>query len=156
MRPTSVSPLYTGLRIRNLDRSIRFYRALGFRQTLRMKTGLGEAAQLEHPVNKFTLELNHFKHGTWAWEPLRKGTELDHIGFKVGDVDALVRRLVKAGGKVKVKPYDTGIFIHGRGLFAGRAAYVADPDGAWIELMGPRRRPTRMGRGSGTSHSRDL
>ena len=131
-----VRPLYTGLRVRNLDRSIRFYKALGFRQTLRLRTGLGEAAQLEHPSNGFTLELNHFKRGTWAWEPVRRGTELDHLGFEVQDVDQLVRRLLRAGGTVKVEPYDTGILIHGKGQFRGRAAYVSDPDGVWIELMG--------------------
>lgn len=145
MHPTRIRPLYTGLRVRDLDRSIRFYRALGFRQTLRLKTDLGEAAQLEHPTNKFTIELNRFRRGTWAWEPLRRGTELDHLGFEVGDVDAMVNRLVRVGGRVKVTAFDTGILIHGKGQFNGRAAYVADSDGVWIELMGPKKR-ARKGR----------
>ena len=55
----------------------------------------------------------------------------------------MVRPLVRAGGKVKVKAFDTGILIHGKGQFDGRAAYVADPDGVWIELMGPKKRTSK-------------
>lgn len=143
---TKVRPLYTGLRVRNLDRSIRFYRALGFRRTLRLRNPLGEAAQLRHPVNRFTLELNFFPKGSEAWAPLRRGTELDHLGFEVDDVDATVKRLVRAGGKVVREPYATGIWIEGKGQFHGRAAYVADPDGVWIELMGPQPPTARRGR----------
>lgn len=130
------APLYTGLRVRDLDRSIRFYKALGFRQTLRSRTAFGEFAQLEHPKNRFTIELNLFRRGTSVGGPYRKGSELDHFGFWVDDVGSWVSKLVRAGGKVKVAPYDTGITIPPRPMFAGRAAYVADPDGIWIELMG--------------------
>jgi len=132
-----IRPLYTGLRVRNLDRSIRFYRVLKFRQTLRMKTALGESAQLEHPSSGFTIELNHFPRGSKAYEPLRKGTELDHFGFDVDDVDRWVSKLGRVRGKVKIKPFNAKIIIHGKRPFDGRAAYVADPDGNWIELMGP-------------------
>ena len=138
-------PLYTGLRVRNLDRSTRFYRTLGFRQTIRLRTSLGEAVQLEHPTNGFTIELNRYSRGGKAWEPFRKGTVMDHFGFWVDDVDRWVRRLLRVGGKVRVRPFDGDIVIPPRPVFQGRAAYVADPDGIWIELMGPRcaRRRTR-------------
>lgn len=132
-----IRPLYTGLRVRSLDRAVRFYRALGFRQTIRTKTTLGEVSQLEHPSGGFTIELNYFPKGSKAYEPIRRGTELDHLGFEVDDVDALVDRLCRVGGKVRVKPFNSQIVIHGRDPFDGRAAYVADPDGIWIELMGP-------------------
>jgi lactoylglutathione lyase len=139
----TVRPLYTGLRIRNLDRSIRFYKVLGFRQTIRGRTSIGEFAQLEHPRGRFTVELNQFRPGTKAYEPYRKGSEMDHFGFWVDDVDAWVRRLRRVGGKVKIPPSDSSIVIPPRPWFNGRAAYVADPDGVWIELMGPRRRPVK-------------
>lgn len=132
-----IRPLYTGLRARNLDRSIRFYRVLKFRQTLRMKTSLGEFAQLEYPSSGFTIELNYFPKGSKAYEPLRRGTELDHFGFEVDDVDAWVNKLCRVGGKVKMKPFNAKIIIYGKTTFDGRAAYVADPDGVWIELLGP-------------------
>lgn len=141
-RRSATRPLYTGLRVRRLDRSLRFYRALGFRITLRGRTPLGEFAQLEHPTNRFTIELNRFPRGSRAWEPYRHGTEMDHFGLWVEDVDASVRTLRRAGGKVRVVPFDCEIVIPPRPPFDGRAAYVADPEGIWVELMGPRRKPS--------------
>jgi catechol 2,3-dioxygenase-like lactoylglutathione lyase family enzyme len=135
----TVRPLYTGLRVRNLERSLRFYRSLGFRQTLRMRTSIGQAAQLEHPRGRFTIELNQFRPGTKGYEPYRKGSEMDHFGFWVDDVDVWVRKLCRVGGKVKWAAEDCPIVIPPRPWFNGRAAMVADPDGIWIELMGPRR-----------------
>ena len=139
-----IRPLYTGLRVRDLDRSIRFYKRLGFQQTIRMKTALGEAAQLEHPSSGFTIELNYFPKGSRVYEPLKKGTELDHFGFEVDDVDAWVTKLCRVGGKVKIRPFNGKIIIHKKGATHdswkdGRASFVADPDGIWIELLGPLR-----------------
>jgi catechol 2,3-dioxygenase-like lactoylglutathione lyase family enzyme len=139
-----IQPLYTALRVRNLERSIRFYRVLGFRQTMRMRTALGEFAQLEHPSSGFTIELNYFPRGSRAYEPLRKGTELDHFGFEVDDVDAWVTKLCRAGGKVKIRRFNGKTIIHEKGATHdswkdGCGAYVADPDGIWIELLGPLR-----------------
>jgi catechol 2,3-dioxygenase-like lactoylglutathione lyase family enzyme len=141
--PRPIRPLYTGLRVRNLDRSIRFYRALGFRITLRLRTTLGLCVQLEHPVRRFTVELNQFRPGTRLDEPYRPGSELDHFGFSVDDVDRQVSKLCRAGGTVAIAPYDTSIVLPPRPAFDGRAAYVADPDGIWIELLGPTRRRSR-------------
>lgn len=144
-RGVSVQPLYTGLRVRNLKRSIRFYRVLGFQQTMRMKTAIGEFAQLEHPRSGFTIELNYIPRGSSVFEPVRRGTELDHFGFEVGDVDACVTRLRRVGGRVKSRPHNCRTIIHRRGAAHdnwkdGRAAFVTDPDGIWIELLGPPKR----------------
>jgi len=75
---------------------------------------------------------------------LRKGTELDHFGFELGDVDAYVTMLCRVS-KLRRKPHICGIIIHERGAVhdswkQGRAAFVADPDGIWIELLGPPKR----------------
>ena len=107
---------------------------------MRMRTALGEFAQLEHPRSGFAIELNYFPRGSWAYEPLRKGTELDHFGFEVDDVDAWVMRLCRAGGKVKIRPFSSKIIIHEKGARRdswknGRGAFVSDPDGIWIELL---------------------
>jgi catechol 2,3-dioxygenase-like lactoylglutathione lyase family enzyme len=117
-----IQPLYTGLRVRKLERSIRFYRVLGFRHSMRMKTGLGEFAQLEHPRSGFTIELNYFPKGSRVYEPLRRGTKLDHFGFEVGGVDACVTRLCRVGGKVKRGPHNWGSSSTKEGLLtiAGR------------------------------------
>lgn len=137
LRRGDTRPLYTGLRVRNLGRSVRFYRALGFRPTFRGKTALGEFAQLEHPIHHFTVELNHFNPGSWHYETYERGSEMDHFGFWVSDVDATVQRLVKVGGKLAVAAEDCRVVIPPRPWFDGRAAFVADPDGIWIEIMGP-------------------
>ncbi len=102
-----------------------------------MTTRFGECVQLEHPESGFAIELNRFRKGTSIWEPYRKGVEMDHFGFWVDDVDAWVKKLCKAGGKVKLHPYDSELVIPPRRPFKGRAAYVADSDGVWTELMGP-------------------
>ena len=98
---------------------------------------------MEHPDHRFTIELNRFRPGSWHYEPYRRGSEMDHFGFWVDDVDAWVRKLRRLGGRIRVPPYETPILIPPRPAFPGRAAYVADPDGIWIELMGPRRRRAR-------------
>lgn len=142
-----VRPLYTGLRVRNLNPSIRFYKALGFRQTLRLRTSLSEFAQLERPVHRFTIELNRFNPGSWHYERYKQGSEMDHFGSWVDNVDATVKKLLKVGGKVKEDAGDCRVVIPPRPWFDGRGAMVADPDGIWIELMGPRkRRPSRRRR----------
>jgi catechol 2,3-dioxygenase-like lactoylglutathione lyase family enzyme len=105
-----------------------------------MKTGIGEFAQLEHPSSKFTIELNVFRRGSRAYEPYRRGSEMDHFGFWVDDVDRWVQKLRRVGARIRFAPFDGTIVIPPRPAFPGRAAYVADHDGIWIELMGPVRR----------------
>ena len=45
---------------------------------------------------------------------MRKGTEPDHFGFEVGDVDAYVTMLCRVS-KLRRKPHICGIIIHERG-----------------------------------------
>ena len=150
-RSLGARPLYVGIRVRNLDRSIRFYKALGLRPTLRRRTSLGEFVLLEHPFRRFTIELNQYRPGSSNHKPYRSGAEMDHFGFWVDDVDRWVARLIKAGGREKWTPYDAiwpvppGWPIPAQRRFKGQGAYVLDPDGIYIELMGARKR-TRPGR----------
>ncbi len=147
--------LYTGLRVRNLERSVRFYQALGMRVVLRGRTRLGGYAHLSFPRSRHTVELNYFPRGSSAFEPFRRGSELDHLGFLVDDVDAWVSRLLRNGGKLKVRPFDAEIVLVGRRRFPGRAAYVEDPDGIWLELMGSSAKPaTRRTPGHGARTGR--
>jgi len=123
---------YTGIRARDMDRSIDFYtRLLGMEVKFRMKikeTG-GRIAILKSPRGSQRLELNWYpKRGLHA--RYRQGDELDHLAFSVRSVD---RFLEEHEGEVKVVlgPYDEG---------TDRLAYVTGPDGEWIELMSPKRR----------------
>jgi catechol 2,3-dioxygenase-like lactoylglutathione lyase family enzyme len=79
---------YVGIRVRNLDRSLRFYRGLGFRIYRRgqMEHG-GRWVHLTYPGSNQRLELNYYSPSNRFYEPHRRGTEMDHIGLFVHDLD---------------------------------------------------------------------
>ncbi len=128
---------YTGIRVRDMDRSIDFYtNVLGMRVTWRMKireTG-GEIAVLKSPRGKQRLELNWYP-PRGRYRRYRQGDELDHIAFAVPNVDAFLREH-RPEFKVAMKPFNEG---------SDRLAYVTDPDGVWIELMSPLKRRRKKG-----------
>lgn len=122
--------LYSGIRVRNLARSIRFYRALGFRVRGkgRMKHG-GQFVQLLFPGSRHWIELNYYPKGNRFFAPYQKGDEFDHFGFFAGDVAAWHKKALRAGGKVVED------FVDG----TSRLVYVNDPDGICLEAFGPAR-----------------
>ena len=67
------------------------------------------------------LELNHYP----GDPPYREGDELDHLGFRVDDLDATVKRLESLGARVRIPPFTEG---------EDRLVFLSDPDGVWIEL----------------------
>ncbi len=114
---------YAGIRVREIERSVRFYtEGLGLRRgsTGRMAAG-GVWLELTDPGSGAKLELNYYP----GDPPYREGDELDHLGFRVEELDAVVRRLVALGGKVRIPAFAEGDV---------RLAFVADPDGVWVEL----------------------
>lgn len=126
---------YTGIRVRDLERSIDFYtRVLGMQVKFRMnikETG-GRIAILKSPRGSQRLELNWYPR-TGIHTRYRKGDELDHLAFSVRGVDAFLKEHRGEFGVV-MKPFDEG---------TSRLAYVTGPDGEWIELMSPRRPRTK-------------
>lgn len=133
--------MYTGVRVRRLSRSIRFYRILGYTPVIRRKTPIGEFALLAHRHSGMMLELNQYTPGGESYERFRSGSELDHLGFWVDDIEGSIRRLRQADGRLKGRIFETtwpvpeGWPVPRAKSFTGRAAYVVDPDGIWIELM---------------------
>jgi catechol 2,3-dioxygenase-like lactoylglutathione lyase family enzyme len=114
---------YVGIRVRDLDRSRRFYtEGLGLRHrgTGRMAAG-GIWETLEDPQSKVQLELNFYP----GAPPFREGDELDHLGFRVEDLDATVARLKSLGAKVRIPTFREG---------DERLVFLSDPDGIWVEL----------------------
>ena len=126
--------LYSGIRVKNLERSIRFYRSLGFRVRSRGRMEHGGAwVHLLFPGSRHRLELNFYPRGNRFYEPFRPGTEFDHFGFYTTDVTDWRRRAVRAGGKVLAD------FVDGK----YRLVYVNDPNGVCLEAFGPLRPPRR-------------
>ena len=136
-RPKGIRFLYAGIRVRNVDRSVRFYRSLGFRIRVdgRMEHG-GRFVHLVLPGSPGRIELNYYPKSNRFYEPFRRGTEFDHFGFYVDDVARWIRRARRNGAPIVAPPWVEG---------KTRIGYVADPDGNWVEFFGPAR-PRRSAR----------
>jgi len=122
--------LHTMLRVGNLQRSIDFYT-----QTLDMKL----LRQKDYPDGKFTLafigygeeseqtviELTH----NWDTESYTLGDGFGHIAIEVDDVYKATDAIRERGGKIirDAGPMNAGTTV---------IAFVADPDGYEIELIG--------------------
>jgi catechol 2,3-dioxygenase-like lactoylglutathione lyase family enzyme len=120
--------VYSGIRVRDLARSVRFYRAIGFRVVKRggFSHG-GRWVHLVYPRSGHRLELNYYPKGTPFYEPFRAGTEFDHFGFFVTDPRAWLRRMIRAGATPVIG------FVDG----PAELLYVKDPDGIWLAACGP-------------------
>lgn len=135
-----VAFLYTGLRVRNLRRSVAFYRGLGFRLFLRgtMDHG-GKFVQLFFPGSPHRLELNYYPRKNRFYEPFRKGSEFDHFGFYVPNPEAWKRRVLRSGGRVAAEFLEKEDRWRKRKIprFRLRYIFMKDPDGNWLEAFGP-------------------
>lgn len=127
--------LYTGIRVRDLERSLAFYsKTLGMKEVARGRMAHGGTyVQMAAPGSSHRLELNWYPRDNPYYRPYTRGEELDHIAFWCPDVRAEFRRLVRAGARIAVAPWEEAGYVIG---------YVKDPDGIWIELLGraPKRR----------------
>lgn len=122
--------LHTMLRVVDLEASIRFYTEILGMNLLRRK---------EYPEGRFTLafvgygnesssaviELTH----NWDINEYQMGNAFGHIAIGVDDVYAACERIKNSGGKVVREP---GPMKHGTTVLA----FVEDPDGYKIELLG--------------------
>jgi len=122
--------LHTMLRVGDLDASIQFYTHVLGMQQLRRK---------DYPEGEFTLafvgygdeaentviELTY----NWGTDNYEVGAGFGHIAIEVDDVYAAVAEVKARGGKVirEAGPMNAGTTI---------IAFVEDPDGYQIELLG--------------------
>lgn len=128
MSPVKVEFVYAGIRVRNLARSIRFYRKLGFRVHHRGTMGHGgKWVHLAFPGAHQELELNFYPRGNRYYEPIRKGTEFDHLGFRVSDVEAWEKELRRRKLPIVARIREA----------RENLVYTRDPDGNWVEYFGP-------------------
>jgi len=121
---------YAGIRVRNLPRSLRFYRnALGMKVDNQGTMGHGgRYVQLVTPGTRMRLELNWYPPGSRFAARYTKGEEMDHLAFVVDDVGKAYEDLLRKGAKPVVSP--------AKAERDRVEVYVKDPDGIWIELLG--------------------
>ena len=132
--------VYSGIRVRNLARSLRFYRAIGFRTVKqgRFSHG-GRWVHLVYPGSPHRLELNYYPKGSPFYAPRGADEAFDHFGFYSPDPMRWLRRMVRAGAEPMVGFVDGPVEL----------LFVRDPDGVWLGTCGPsepvrgRRRATR-------------
>ncbi len=119
---------YTGVRVRDLDRSLAFYTKLFGMKVIGQGTMPhgGRYVHLRTPGSQQRLELNWYPRSSRFYTAYRSGEEMDHLAFVVDDVRKAYRELVRKGAGVAVRPEDS----------EGTEVYVTDPDGIWIELLG--------------------
>ena len=124
--------LHTMIRVGNLQRSIQFYTQVLGMQLLRQK---------DYPEGSFTLafvgygdeksntviELTH----NWDTDHYDLGGGFGHLAIEVEDVYQATEQIRQLGGKIirEAGPMNAGSTI---------IAFVEDPDGYPIELLGPK------------------
>ncbi len=123
-----MSLIHTCYRILEIDRSVDFYRALGFEEKGRIpirdeatNVFMGLPEDGENP----RLELT-YNHG--QAEPYEIGTGYGHIAITTGDLDGTLERLAARGIEPERPPYS----IRDGG---SRLCFVRDPDGYRIEII---------------------
>lgn len=125
---------YFGIRVTDLDRSLDFYtKFFGLREVRRgdgSERGGGTYVLLRDDRSGAKLEVNWYPKGSPYASPYVPGEGLDHIAFRVDNVDRFLKELRAQG--VEAVPTDP-ILAEPPG-YDFKVAYVKDPDGNWIEL----------------------
>jgi lactoylglutathione lyase len=122
------SLIHTCYRIMDIDRSVAFYRALGFEETGRFPIrdeAINVFMNLPGDGDEPKLEL------TWnrdREEPYEIGTGYGHIAVAIGGLDAALAALAEQGIEPERPPYT----VREGG---SRLCFVRDPDGYRIELI---------------------
>jgi len=118
--------LHLGLRITDLDRSLAYYRAVGYEVVGEVRaTDIGHLTMLQLPGDDFvTLELVHHPDYT----PTEGNSPLSHLVIQVEDMDA-TRRQLEAHGIDVDEPTSPD------GSLDFWTTMLSDPDGNRIELV---------------------
>jgi lactoylglutathione lyase len=119
---------YTGVRVKNLDESVKFYtKFLGMMETGRseIQESQGQTVQLVSEDDGPTLELNYYRKGSKFDTEYTVGESLDHIAFQVEDLDNLKAEAGKLGYPVVLEMKSGN----------NKWAYIKDPNGIWLEVF---------------------
>ncbi len=123
-----MSLIHTCYRILEIDRSVEFYKALGFDEIGRIPirdeaTNVFMGLPDDGPEPRLELTYNHGR-----TEPYEIGTGYGHIAVSISDMDSTLERLAGQGIEPERPPYT----IRDGG---NRLCFVRDPDGYRIELI---------------------
>jgi lactoylglutathione lyase len=123
-----MSLIHTCYRITDIDRSVDFYRALGFKE-------MGRLPIRDEAINVFMglpedgaeprLELTYI---IGQDEPYDLGTGYGHIAVTTGNLDQTLAQLAEQGIEPERPPYTVS-------EGGSRLCFVSDPDGYRIELL---------------------
>lgn len=119
---------YTGIRVKDLDASVKFYTGvLGMKEVGRstIDVAKGVAVNLVSEDGGHPLELNYYEKGSPYDTKYEVGEGLDHLAFQVENLDAALAEAKKAGHPV----------VNEMKTATSRWAYIQDPNGIWIELF---------------------
>lgn len=120
--------IHTCYRITDIDRSVAFYRALGFEETRRLpirEEAINVFMNLPDDGDEPRLELTY---NIGRDQPYDLGTGYGHIAITAPDLDGTLTRLREQGIEPERPPYT----IREGG---NRICFVRDPDGYRIELI---------------------
>jgi catechol 2,3-dioxygenase-like lactoylglutathione lyase family enzyme len=92
----------------------------------KMRAG-GIFIQLKSKDSGQRLELNYYPPGKKYYEDYAEGSELDHLAFWCKDVRRDYEKALAGGATSAIEPWDESGYT---------LAFVRDPDGVWIELIG--------------------
>lgn len=119
---------YTGIRVKELEKSIEFYtKVLGMKETgrSRIEQTDGEAVSLITHEGGPILELNYYPSGNRFGGEYVAGEAMDHLAFQVDDLDRALSEAARAG-------YVTALEMKTEN---SRWAYIKDPNDIFIELF---------------------
>ena len=119
---------YTGIRVKDLEKSIEFYtKLLGLKVAGRseIKATKGQVVSLVSEDGGPSIELNYYEKGSPYATEYIAGESLDHLAFQVEDLQNALDEAKRAG-------YPTMLEMKTE---ASRWAYIQDPNGIFIELF---------------------
>ena len=118
--------IHTCYRITDVDRSVDFYKKLGFEETRRMPirdAAINVFMGLPGDGERLELTYNHDQEG-----PYEIGAGYGHIAITAEDLDGTLQRLSSIGIEPEKPPYT----VREGG---SRICFVRDPDGYRIEII---------------------
>lgn len=116
--------LHTRYRVRDLEKTVAFYRdVLGLEEVRRMTSGRGsQLVFFKAPQSEEEIEICKFDESG----PVQVGPDLTHLAFEVDDIDEFAKESAAKGYPLSDGPHKTG---------NGRIAFLDAPEGYEVELI---------------------